>query len=103
MLNKSYNRGENMKAIYTSMKEVAELYNSEEKDYFDLKVLVKICTQSFIVKHGENAAKNVIEKHRTDIKTVTGLEQFLKDMNVDEIRMYDSVTGYLDCMAVYIK
>lgn len=94
---------QNMKAIYTSMKEIAELYNSEEKDYFDLKVLVKICTQSFIVKYGENAAKNVIEKHRTDIKTVTGLEKFLKDMNVDEIRMYDPVTGYLDCMAVYIK
>ena len=92
-----------MKAIYTSMKEVAELYNSEEKDDFDLKVLVKICTQSFIVKHGEDAAKIVIEKHRTDIKTVTGLEQFLKDMNIDEIRMYDAVTGYLDCMAVYIK
>ena len=103
MLNKSYNRGENMKAIYTSMKEVAELYNSEEKDYVDLKVLVKICTQSFVIKHGEDAAKIVIEKHRTDIKTVTGLEQFLKDMNVDEIRMHDSVTGYLDCMAVYIK
>ena len=57
-----------MKAIYTSMKEIAELYNSEEKDDFDLKVLIKICVKSFIIKYGEDAAKIVIEKHRTDIK-----------------------------------